>query len=51
MNDYPLRVKIVASLAIVLAYACLPLFGLVYATAALADWKCQRRLERARSCQ
>ena len=45
MSDYPLRVKIVASMAIVLAYVIgLPLFGVVYATAALADWWGQRRL-------
>jgi hypothetical protein len=44
MNDYPLRVKIVASVAIVLAYVIgLPLFGLMYGAAALADWWCRRR--------
>ena len=37
MTDYPLRVKIVASLAIVLAYACLPLFVLIYAQGYWAD--------------
>jgi hypothetical protein len=38
MNDYPLRVKIVASLAIVLVYVIgLPLFGLIYAAGYWAD--------------
>ena len=44
MNDYPLRVKIVASLVIVLAFVIgLPLFGLMYGAGALADRWCQRR--------
>ena len=44
MTDYPLRVKIVASLAIVLAYVIgLPLFGMMYGAAALADWWSQQR--------
>ena len=38
MNDYPLPVKIVASLAIVLAYVIgLPLLGLMYAAGYWAD--------------
>ncbi len=37
MIDYPLRVKIVACLAILLAYACLPLFGVVYLAGYWAD--------------
>ncbi len=46
MTDYPLRVKIVACLAILLAYACLPLFGVVYGAGALADWWARRELKR-----
>ena len=43
MNDYPLRVKIVASTWIVLAYVIgLPLFVLIYAAGAWAD-RCDRR--------
>ena len=43
MNDYPLRVKIVASVAIVLAYVIGgPLFVLMYAAGAWAD-RCDRR--------
>jgi len=42
MSDYPLRVKIVASIAIVLAYACLPLFGVVYAAGYWADRRSRR---------
>ena len=48
MNDYPLRVKIVASIAIVLAYMIGgPLFVLMCAAGAWAD-RCDRRryLER-----
>jgi len=37
MNAYPLKVKIVASIAIVLAYMCLPLYGLWYFGGYLAD--------------
>jgi hypothetical protein len=44
MTDYPLRVKIVASIAFVPAYVIgLPLFGLMYGAGALADWYCRRR--------
>ena len=43
MNDYPLRVKIVASVAIVLAYVVGgPMFMLMYAAGAWAD-RCDRR--------
>jgi hypothetical protein len=49
MSDYPLRVKIVASLAIVLAYACLPLFGLIYALGYWADISGSRAHRRCRS--
>jgi hypothetical protein len=43
MSDYPLPVKIVASLAIVLAYVIgLPLFGLMYAAGYWADRLCRR---------
>jgi len=43
MSDYPLRVKIVASIAIVLAYVIgLPLFVLMYGAGALADWSTRR---------
>lgn len=43
MNGYPLRVKIVACVAIVLAYVIgLPLFVLMYAAGAWAD-RCDRR--------
>ena len=49
MSDYPLRVKIVASLAIVLAYACLPLFVIVYLAGYLADIAGSRAHRRYRS--
>jgi hypothetical protein len=50
MTDYPLRVKIVASLAIVLAYACLgPLFMLIYALGYWADIAGSRAHRRCRS--
>ena len=43
MNDYPLRVKIVAGIAIVLFYMIgLPIAGLIYFGAYLAD-RCDRR--------
>ena len=43
MSDYPLPVKIVASLAIVLAYVIgVPLFVLMYGAGALADWRSRR---------
>lgn len=47
MTDYPLPVKIFASVAIVLVYLCLPLFGLVYAAGAWADWRDQQRHHQA----
>jgi hypothetical protein len=42
MNDYPLRVKIVASVVIVLAYLMLPFYGLWLLGGTLAD-RCDRR--------
>ena len=48
MRDYPLRVKIVASFVIVLAYVIgLPLFGLMYAAGYWADWWFKPSLPRA----
>ena len=45
MNDYPLRVKIVASIAIVLAYLIGgPLFVLMYAAGACADFNTKSRV-------
>jgi len=49
MTDYPLQVKIVASLAIVLAYACLPLFGVVYLAGYWADIAGSRAHRKCRS--
>ena len=49
MSDYPLPVKIVASLAIVLVYACLPLFGVIYALGYLTDIAGSRAHRRCRS--
>jgi hypothetical protein len=49
MTDYPFRVKIVASLVIVLAYACLPLFCLMYFAGYWADIAGSRAHRRCRS--
>jgi hypothetical protein len=48
MNDYPLLVKIVASIAIVLAYLMLPFYGLWLFAGAWAD-RCDRRQYLART--
>lgn len=49
MNDYPIRVKIVASASIMLTYLIGgPLFVLMYATGAWAD-RCDRRRYLART--
>jgi hypothetical protein len=42
MNDYPLRVKIVAGIAIVLSYLMLPFYLLWLLAGAWAD-RCDRR--------